>query len=206
MKTKERYQLIIMNENISKAVQVLNQGGIIIFPTDTAFGIGCRIDNQEAIERLFKIRKRPQDQAVPVLVSGLKMAKDYAREFSEEVIQKLIKPYWPGALTIVVRCQKNKIHELIRGGTETIGLRMPNNTTILKVIEQVGIPILGPSANFHGENTPFDLKDLNPELVRLVDFVLEGECTLKKPSTVVDVTQAQWKILRQGALNITMSL
>jgi L-threonylcarbamoyladenylate synthase len=195
-----------MDKNISKAIDILNQGGIIIFPTDTAFGIGCRIDNQEAIERLFKIRKRPQEQAVPVLVSNLKMAKDYALEFPQKVIQKLIKRYWPGALTVVVKCQKNKVHELVRGGTETIGLRMPNNATILKVIEQVGVPILGPSANFHGENTPFDLKDLNPKLVKLVDFVLEGECELKSTSTVVDVSEAQWKILRQGALNITMNL
>jgi len=64
-----------MNDQIGQAVKILNQGGIVIFPTDTAFGIGCRIDNENAIQRLFKIRKRPQSQAVPVLVSDLGMAK-----------------------------------------------------------------------------------------------------------------------------------
>jgi L-threonylcarbamoyladenylate synthase len=195
-----------MNENIDKAIEVLKQGGIIIFPTDTAFGIGCRIDNEKAVEKLFEIRKRPLDQAVPVLISGLEMAKEYAESIPEDVIEKLIMPYWPGALTIVFKCQKDKVSKLITGGGDTIGLRMPNHKTMLEVIRQVGVPILGPSANFHGENTPFDTKDLNPSLASKVDFVLEGECALRKTSTVVDCTQTPWKILRQGAIDITINL
>ena len=150
-----------MDNQIEEAVKILNQGGIVIFPTDTAFGIGCRIDNERAVQRLFKIRKRPQSQAVPVLVSDIEMAKEYLEEIPEDVVQKLIIPYWPGALTIVLKAKKERVSSLVRGGGETVGLRMPNQAVVLEIIKKVGVPILGPSANFHGENTPYEFKDLN---------------------------------------------
>lgn len=190
-----------MNEQIEKAVKVLNQGGIIIFPTDTAFGIGCRVDNETSIKKLFEIRKRPLSQATPVLVNSVEMAKEYAY-FPEDVLKKLVKPFWPGALTIVLKCKTDKVPSLVRGGTDTIGLRMPNNQTILKIIEKVGVPILGPSANFHSEATPFEFKDLNKELIKLVDFVVSGECLLKEASTVIDCSVNPWNILRKGAIDI----
>lgn len=191
-----------MDNQVQEAVRILNRGGIIIFPTDTAFGIGCRIDNELSIKKLFKIRKRPESQAVPVLVSSLKMAREYAAEIPSKVIEKLIKPYWPGALTIVLKANLEKIPSLVRGGGETIGLRMPDHRTMLEIIGNVGVPILGPSANFHGDETPFSLQDLNPELVSLVDDIVKGECSVKKTSTVVDCAKEPWQILRQGAATI----
>jgi L-threonylcarbamoyladenylate synthase len=193
-----------MNSEVKKAVEVLKKGGIIIFPTDTAFGIGCRIDNIEAVERLFAIRKRPSSQAMPVLVSSFEMARAYAKEITPVVLERLIYPYWPGALTVVVQSNTYNVPESVRGGGETIGLRMPNHKSILAIIKDLGVPILGPSANIHGQATPFEVKDLNQKLIKLVDFVLEGECDLKKSSTVIDTTKVPWKILRAGALDITI--
>ena len=191
-----------MNNQIDEAVKILNQGGIVIFPTDTVFGIGCRMDNQNTVQRLFKIRKRPQSQAVPVLVSDLEMAKKYASDLPDNVVQKLVKPYWPGALTIVLKVNKETVSELVCGGGETIGLRMPNHPVILEIIKKVGV--LGPSANFHGETTPYEFKDLNPQLISLVDYVVEGECLVKQASTVIDTTLTPWKILRQGAISVNI--
>jgi L-threonylcarbamoyladenylate synthase len=193
-----------MNNQIDEAVKILNQGGIVIFPTDTAFGIGCRIDDENATKRLFKIRKRPESQAIPILVSDLEMAKKYVQEVSEDVINKLITPYWPGALTIVLKANKDRVPSLISGGGETIGVRMPNHPTILEIIKEVRVPILGPSANFHGENTPFEFKDLDSQLISLVDYVVKGECLVKQASTVLDSTRTPWKILRQGAIKINI--
>ncbi len=193
-----------MNDQIEKAVEILNQGGIVIFPTDTAFGVGCRIDNEESVKRLFKIRNRPYSQATPVLVESVSMAQDYVSKIQEEVIKKLINPYWPGALTIVLECKKNKVPYLVRGGGETLGVRMPNNPTMLEIIKKVKVPILGPSANFHGEKTPFKYEDLDSKLIKLVDYVVKGECRLKKPSTVIDCSKTPWKILRRGAVRINI--
>jgi len=192
-----------MND-INKAVEVLNKGGIIIFPTDTAFGIGCRIDNEQAVKKLFKIRKRPLSQATPVLVSSLEMAKQYVKEVPLDVIDKLIIPYWPGALTIVLQSRIDMVPELVRGQGTAVGIRMPKNDLMLGIIKKVGVPILGPSANFHGENTPYQYKDLNQELVSMVDYVLSGECEYKKPSTVIDCSTNNWQILRKGAINVSI--
>ena len=193
-----------MNTDIDKAIEILNQGGIVIFPTDTAFGIGCRIDNENAIKKLFKIRKRPGFMATPVLVGGLEMAKDYVLEIPKDVKEKLIDKFCPGALTIVLQSRIDMVPRLVRGHGTTIGVRMPNNRIILEIIKNVGVPILGPSANFHGENTPYQLKELNSKLIKLVDCVVSGECELKKPSTVIDCTKIPWEILRQGALKVNI--
>lgn len=191
-----------MNTQIEKAVIVLNQGGIVIFPTDTAFGIGCRMDKTDAIKRLFRIRNRPETQATPVLVSGGEMAQEYLMPIPDEVKESLMTPYWPGALTIVLPTRKEKVPELVRGNGDTLGVRMPDHEIALELIKQVGVPLLGPSANFHGEPTPYLFTDLNPELVKLVDFVVEGTCKHTKASTVIDCSVRPWKILRQGAIEL----
>jgi L-threonylcarbamoyladenylate synthase len=191
-------------KDVTRAIQVIKDGGIAIFPTDTAFGIGCRIDDTEAIKRLFTLRKRPETKAVPVLTASLSMAQPYLKPVSEEVIEKLVKPYWPGGLTIVLPCKTDKVSVLIRGGSDTIGFRVPDHLTTLALIEGVGVPIVGTSANFSGEKTPYSFEDLDPTLVSLVDCVVAGETHGKEASTVIDCTQDPWRILRQGAVQINL--
>lgn len=191
-----------MKEHIKQAIKFLYYGGIVIFPTDTAFGIGCRMDDEEAVKRLFSLRKRPVTQATSVLVSSVEMAEQYVLKIPQKVRTELIDLYWPGALTIVLPCQKEKVSTLIRGGTNTLGIRMPNHPDALELINGVGVPILGPSANFHGEKTPYSFADLDPELIKVVDYVVPGECNVKEASTVIDCTKEPWKILRQGAVTL----
>lgn len=191
-----------MHKQIEEAIKILNIGGIIIFPTDTAFGIGCRIDNEAGIKRLFKLRKRPVAMATPVLVNGLEMVKEYVRQVPEDVRERLIDRFWPGALTIILPSRKDKVPSLVRGGGDNIGVRMPDNQTALEIIKGVGVPILGPSANFHGESTPYEYKDIDKDLIKLVDYVVNGKCSIKKPSTVVDCTKKPWEILRKGTIEI----
>lgn len=192
-----------MNDQIEKAVEILNQGGIVIFPTDTAFGIGCRIDRESTIKKLFEIRKRPLSQAVPVLVGSLEMAKEYA-DISEDIINKLVIPFWPGALTIVLNAKLEKVPTLVRGGGNTIGLRQPKHEMVSQIIKKTGVPILGPSANFHGEKTPFAFEDLDKKLIKLADFAVKGETFLMQASTVVDCTSSPWQILRKGATQVNI--
>lgn len=91
---------------------------------------------------------------------------------------------------------------LVRGGSGNLGVRMPNHQIALSLIQGAGVPILGPSANFHGSATPFKFQDLDKELISLVDFVVEGECGTNQASTVIDCSVKPWKILRQGAIKI----
>lgn len=191
-----------MKNDIYEAIRILNQGGIIIFPTDTAFAISCRIDDEKTIQRLFQIRKRPQSQATPVLVDGLVMAQKYLLPIPKEVKEGLTDYYWPGAMTIVLPCLKEKVPVLVRGGSNNLGVRMPNHQIALSLIRGAGVPLLGPSANFHGLATPFCFQDLDKELIKFVDYVVEGECNYKQTSTVIDCSIKPWKILRQGAVII----
>lgn len=189
---------------IQTAINVLKKGGIVIFPTDTAFAIGCRIDDGKAVDRLFTIRKRPKTQAVPVLIDTVKMAQEYLEQIPKDVIDKLIEPYWPGALTIVLPCKGDKVPELVRGGGTTLGVRIPNHPVARAIIREAGVPILGPSANLHGQKTPFSVEDLDKELVKQVGYVVEGECTVKQQSTVIDCSIHPWQIIRQGAIRLEL--
>lgn len=191
-----------MKSQIKKAVRVLNEGGVVIFPTDTAFGIGCRMDNESAVARLFSIRKRPEDQLASVLVDSIKMAQEYLKPVGKK-IKTLMRKYWPGALTIIYKCKTDKVYPSVRGNGGTLGLRMPDHTTVLELIKGVEVPILGPSANFHGEKTPYVFEDLNPELVKLADYVVQGETNnIRNVSTVIDCSVNPWKMIRQGAIRI----
>jgi L-threonylcarbamoyladenylate synthase len=187
--------------DVQHAIEVLNQGGIVIYPTDTAFGIGCRIDMPEAVDRLFELRRRPLTQATPLLVDTEAMALLYF-DAPSQIVRRFMVTYWPGALTIVAPVKKEKVYSPLRGSTELVGLRCPNHDAARQMIAGVGVPVVGPSANFHGMATPYRLEDLDPELIKLVDFVLSGQCQLKQASTVVDCSANPYRIIRQGAVQL----
>ncbi|MBI2032585.1 MAG: threonylcarbamoyl-AMP synthase [Candidatus Levybacteria bacterium] len=191
-----------MNKKIKQAIEVLRQGGIVIFPTDTAFGIGCRMDIELSVKRLFDIRKRPKEKALPVLFDSKEKVLDYVWLRSKKV-EKIMDRYWPGALTIVLKAKEN-VPFIVRGGKDTVGVRVPDHKFLLSIIKDLGIPLLGPSANFSGEDTPFKLSEINKELIRKVDFVLEGDTKFKGVSTVIDYSGNEWNILRQGILDIRL--
>ena len=115
-----------MVTDIPHAIELIKKGGIIIYPTDTAFGIGCRIDNEAAVSKLFSIRERPVNKATPVLFSSLEMAEEFVTDIPEDV-RPLLKKYWPGALTVILPADLKKVPSLIRGGGLGIGCRVPNH-------------------------------------------------------------------------------
>lgn len=192
-----------MEQEIEKAIRILKNGGVGIFPTDTAFAIGCRIDDEKAVGRLFDIKGRAAVKATPVLVDGIAMAQQYLLPISSEVMQKLLEKYWPGALTVVMSCLVEKVPSLVRGGGDDLGVRMPDGEVALQIISGIGVPILGTSANFAGGPTPYKSEDLDQELVKRVDFVLPGICPVGKSSTVIDVSVTPWKVMREGAIIIS---
>jgi len=192
-----------MNKKMEKAIEVFNNGGIVIFPTDTAIGIGCRIDNKKAIKRLFEIRKRPESKPLLILVNSAEMAEKYLLPIPQKVKDKLIKKYWPGKLTIVMRCISDKVPFPVRSKKNTLGVRFPDSKILLELIGKIGVPIVAPSANFSGEDTPFSFEDIDKELIKKVDFVLDEKLASERElSTVIDVTVEPWKIIRKGAVKI----
>lgn len=186
--------------DLDQAIEIIKQGGIVIFPTDTAFGIGCRIDNEESVKKLFKIRKRPEEKALPVLFDSKERINEYLLPFDQKA-HELMRNYWPGALTVILPCDTSKVPSLVRGGGKTLGVRIPDHELALDLIKGVNIPIAGPSANFAGAETPFILLGLDKALIKLVDFVLEGKTKGERlASTVVDCSKSPWEIIRQGSV------
>lgn len=190
-----------MSEEIQKTIKVLRDGGVVIFPTDTAYGIGCRIDREDSVERIYRVRKRPEEKALLVLVSSFEMAKEYV-VVNKRVENELLSKYWPGGLTVILPLKNEKVPSKVRAGGDTLAVRFPDHKDISKIIDAVGVPIVAPSANFSGEPTPTKLSEVNKDLQAQVDFVLSGVCTMKGVSTIIDATSSKWHIVRRGVIDI----
>ncbi len=176
---------------LKKAAQIIRAGGVVIFPTDTVYGIGCRFDDPQAIARLYQIKKTPNSQQFPVLVASVKQVAGIVD--ITPAANNLIKKFWPGALTIVLKKAD---------GRGKLGVRQSASSIVQTLIENTGVPIIGTSANLHGRKPPKKFEDLDTEIVKRVDFTLVGECELGIESTVVDATYDPPKILRLGAIQI----
>lgn len=193
-----------MNEDIKKAIGVFRNGGIVIFPTDTVWGIGCVINNEESVKKLYEIRKRPLEKAVIALVNSIEMAQDYLLPIEEKVRKNILEKYWPQSLTVILRCNKEKVPSIVRGGGETLAVRMSSHPILSQIITELNTPILAPSANFAGEKTPIKFSDLDKNLKSMVDYIIKGVSMGNKPSTVIDCSEEPWKILRQGDVTINL--
>ena len=183
--------------DISPAVKVFKNGGIVIFPTDTVFGIGCRVGEPNAIRKLYKIKKREGKKPSLILAASLKQVVMYVDLTAEAKI--LAKNFWPGPLTMVLKA-KNNLPDSILGEDKTVGIRIPNLPYLIDTIEQVGEPILAPSANFSGEAPPTRLSEIDKNLAKLVDYVLKFDCGGSKPSTIIKMVGKEYYLLREGAI------
>lgn len=189
MKKQEELKL----QEIKKAAEILKNGGVVIFPTDTVYGIGCRFDDKDAINRIYDIKSRPKDQPFPILVSSIDQVKQLAT--ITPLAEELIRKYWPGGLTIVLNSKE---------GSQKIGFRMPRSSLISLLIDLVGRPIIGTSANFHGQKSTSSFKQLDSELIKITDFVIRSNSKKGIESTVIDATINPPKITRQGAVKINL--
>lgn len=184
------------------AIKILRDGGVVIFPTDTAVGIGCRVDSIEGIERIYEIRHRPPEKPLLLLVSSFEMAQEYTLPLSEKVYS-LMKKYWPGGITFVLPVNEEKVPVAVRAGKPTVAIRLPDHEELVYIIDEVGVPIVAPSANFSGERTPLKIEEVDEALKKQVDFVLPGVCTMEGVSTILDVTVKPFEITREGVVTVS---
>lgn len=182
-----------------RALEVLRQGGVIVYPTDTLYGVGCRIDEEAAVRRIFALKGRALSEPLPVLLADPADLELYGTQISAAA-RRLAALYWPGPLTIVVR-RSPRLPALVAGGGETIGLRVPGMPLPRALIRDLGIPLVGTSANSHGARPPMTAQQVVFDLGDGVDLVIDGGRTpLGKESTVVDTTVDPPRVVRQGAL------
>ncbi len=188
-----------INNDIKKAAEIEKKGGIVLFPTETVYGIGANALNDEAVNKIFVAKGRAQDNPLILHISDMDMLDQIAENISEKEY-KLMDAFWPGPFTIILN-KKKGIAKVATCGGETVGVRMPSNKIAHDLIKEAGVPIAAPSANISGKPSGTNLKDIFDELKDRVDYIIDGgETDIGIESTVVRVIGDEVKILRPGKI------
>ena len=187
---------------LNKIKEILDNDGVIIFPTDTVYGIACNCFSEKAIKKIFDIKKRPENKPINVLSNNLDKIKLVSKNINEKE-KFLIDKYMPGALTIILD-KNEKVSDILTAGLDTIGVRIPKNNISLRILENVSYPLATTSANISGDSAGIKISDFLKEFDGVVDAIIDGgETDLKVASTIVRVeSDNKLKIIREGTLKI----
>ena len=202
MLSKYSNQTNEINENeIKEAANEIKNGNLVLFPTETVYGIGANALDANAVEKIFIAKGRAQDNPLIVHVSSIKMVEEIVEEITE-LERKLIENFWPGPLTIIFKRKSNKIiPDIVTAKLETVGIRMPSNLIAKQLIEMAGVPIAAPSANVSGKPSGTNVEDIIEELDGKVSYILDGGSTdIGLESTVIKVDGDNINILRPGKI------
>jgi L-threonylcarbamoyladenylate synthase len=182
------------------AAEVIQAGGVIVYPTDTMYGIGANALNPEAIAKVHAIKRRTDVKPILVLVASPAAVKDLVLEMTPTA-HLLMDAFWPGPLTLVFAAA-DAIPSVLRSAGNTIGIRVPSNPLCLKLLRLCGCPITSTSANLSGEGTRTKVGEIRKTLGAGVDLYLDaGPLPESKPSTVLDVSVTPPRLLRAGAVD-----
>jgi len=185
--------------SISEAIRVVKFGGLIVYPTDTVYGLGCDPFNTLAVKRLIDAkgqRKKP----LPILASDIEHVKTVAKV--TETAEKLARKFWPGPLTIVLK-KKPQLPQIVTFGRDTVGVRVPNHPVALELLRQGNGLLIGTSANISGKKSTVTAEDAAKQLGDKVDLILDGgRATLGKGSTVVNLADRRFRVERIGPISL----
>ncbi len=188
---------------IDLAVKTLKKGGLVIYPTETCYGIGADATNHASIDKLIKYKGERKNKPISVIVANKKMAQEYV--FINKTADNLYKNFLPGALTVVSK-GKHKVDFRLESKEGNLGIRIPKNKIVLGITKKFGKPITATSANISNEKTPYQISDILDSLSlkkkNLIDLIIDsGKLPKNPPSTVVDTTLNDINVIRQGTIN-----
>jgi len=192
---------------IQQVVDVLKKGGIIIYPTDTVYGMGCDISNSKAIEKICKIRGiKPEKANFSFICYDLSHISDYTRQIDNETY-RVIKKALPGPFTFIFNANKN-VPKLLSSNKKTVGIRIPDNHIARTIVKMLGNPIV--STSIHDDDEIMEYST-DPELIHekykdIVDLVIDGGYGDNEPSTIVDCSDGEFEIIRQGKGDLDLYL
>lgn len=195
-------EVSIPERQIKEAANIIKTGGLVIYPTETVYGLGANPKNRIAVLKVFGAKNRPLDNPLSVAVKNLNQADEIV--YLNKSVKKIAKAFLPGPLTIVLR-KKALLPKELTGGLDKVGIRIPNHPVALRLVELAG-PITATSANLSGHPAPKTADDAKEQLGDKVDFVLDaGICGSGQPSTVVDLSvEDKFEILREGNISKKM--
>ena len=186
---------------VSRAVEVLQRGGIIVYPTDTIYGLGADPFNAESVARLQGAKQRFERKPILLIANSIDTVRSVVKSLSRDALQ-LAEKFWPGPLTLVLPARENVPMEITQG-SGTVGVRIPSNPFCLRLTELFGGPITSTSANITGQSTPEEVDGIVRMLGDSVDMYLDaGRMESTTPSTIVDLSTSPPRVLRQGVIAI----
>lgn len=185
--------------DIDKIVEVINNGGLVITPTDTIYGIMGDALNEDVIRRVFDVKQRPYNKPLLLLMDSFEMVENYTEELSE-MERELINKFWPGLVTFILK-KNNKVSDLITSGNDTVGIRIPDNKDLLEIIRRLKRPVISTSANITGTPVITSTKLLEKDLIDNIDYIYDGGDIDEVSSTIVRVIDNKVNILREGKLS-----
>ena len=186
------------DEGIKKTSQIIEKGGIVVFPTDTVYGIGCNPYNENSVKKIYEIKSRTELKSLPVLAYSLDVVKEIALidEFTEKVIEK----YWPGPLTLILKLTDQKLKKSLNLGNK-IAVRIPDSKCTLKLLEKCRL-LVGTSANISGNSSYTNPNECIKNIKNYDIFLNGGTITSKGESTIIEIENEKIKMIREGALKI----
>ena len=193
--------LIIMkvdcnDEGIRKSVEIIENGGVIIFPTDTVYGIGCNPYDANAVKKIYEIKSREKIKSLPVLASSIQIVKQIS--IIDEFTENIIKKYWPGPLTLILKLKDKNLKESLNL-EDKIAVRIPNSLCTLKLLNKCNL-LVGTSANVSGDLSFTDPQECMKNVKNYDVFVDGGTITSKGESTIIEIENEKIHVIREGAL------
>ena len=189
-----------IQKQVEQGISILKQGGIVAFPTDTVYGLGACVSIHQAVERVYAVKERPRNMALPLLLADTSQVTEVAN-YVPPIAWLLIDNFLPGALTIVLH-KSNSVPDIVAGGGATVAVRIPAHPVPVALATGLGTPIVGTSANLSGRPSPLTADEVYSQFGNKIDLVIDGgRCPGGKESTVVDVTGETPVVLREGAIS-----
>jgi tRNA threonylcarbamoyl adenosine modification protein (Sua5/YciO/YrdC/YwlC family) len=186
---------------IQKAVDILNKGGIVVYPTDTNYGIGCDILNKKAIERIYQLKHRHKSKPFSFICSGLKNISDYAKV--SNYAYKTMKRLLPGPYTFILEGSK-LVPKIMLTKRKTAGIRVPDNKICLALVEELKNPIITTSATMPDGSILNDASIIHDVFRNRIDLVIDGELVPGKPSSVISLIRDIPEVIRKGAGDVSI--
>lgn len=181
-------------------VTALLTGGVCVYPTDTVYGIGSRADSEKGVNKVYQIKQRPTNAPMPLLLADSASLAMFTNALPPRA-KTLIDRFWPGSLTVVIPVKPGSVLPSLLNERGAASFRVPNNDLVRRVIQKLGVPIVGTSANIHGKPTARTFGELDPAVTNQVDYVYQGETTLGIESTVVEILGQGVHIIREGHIS-----